>query len=112
MAAAVLHDLVALLLRVEDLLENVGIAGQGFDPALGIVPDGLAQVLCLVRLNLVWFVAVERRCVLALPDSAKAGPGAKISAALSLLLWLAIIIAGRLLPSFEGDGRLFAPLIV
>ncbi|HEY7800691.1 MAG TPA: hypothetical protein VIA80_18130, partial [Hyphomonadaceae bacterium] len=70
-----------------------GIAGQGFDPALGIAPD-------------------ERRRVLALPDGAEAGLGAKISAALSILLWLAIIIAGRLLPSFEGDGRLFAPLIV
>jgi hypothetical protein len=93
LAAAVLHDLVALLLRVEDLLENVGIAGQGFDPALGIVPD-------------------ERRRVLALPDGAETGLGTKISAALSLLLRLAIIIAGRLLPSFEGDGGLFAPLIV
>jgi hypothetical protein len=69
-------------------------------------------LIVLAGLNLVWFVAVERRRVMALPDSAETGLGTKISAALSLLLWLAIIIAGRLLPSFEGDGGLFAPPIV
>jgi hypothetical protein len=69
-------------------------------------------LIVLAGLNLVWFVAVERRRVLALPDGAQAGLGTKISAALSLFLWFAIIIAGRLLPSFEGDGGLFAPPIV
>lgn len=69
-------------------------------------------LIVLAGLNLIWFVTVERRRVLALTDGAETGLGTKISAALSLVLWLAIIIAGRLLPSFEGDGGLFAPPIV
>jgi hypothetical protein len=62
--------------------------------------------------NLAWFIVVERRRVLALADGAGTGVGTRISAAVSLILWFAIIITGRLLPSFEGDGGLFAPPIV
>ena len=69
-------------------------------------------LIALAGMNLVWFVAVERRRVLALPDGAETGLGTKTSAALSLLLWFAIIIVGRLLPSFEGDAGLFAPPIL
>jgi hypothetical protein len=59
--------------------------------------------------NLAWFILVERKRALALPDGADAGLSTKVSAVLSLALWVAIIVAGRLLPSFEGDGGLFAP---
>jgi hypothetical protein len=65
-------------------------------------------LLALAGLNLVWFMAAERKRALALPDGADATVSTKISAVLSLTLWIAIIIAGRLLPSFEGDGGLFA----
>jgi hypothetical protein len=69
-------------------------------------------LIVLAGLNLLWFVTVERRRVLALPNGAATGLGTKVSAALSLVLWFAIIIAGRMLPSFEGDRGLFAPPIV
>jgi hypothetical protein len=61
-------------------------------------------LIALAGLKLVWFAAFERRRVLALADGAEAELGTKISAALSLAQWFAIVIAGRLLPSFEGDG--------
>ena len=66
-------------------------------------------LLVLAGANLAWFTVVEQKRALALPDGADARMTTKISAALSLTLWIAIIIAGRLLPSFEGDGGLFAP---
>lgn len=66
-------------------------------------------LLVMAGANLVWFTVVEQKRALALPDGADAGASTKVSAALSLTLWIAIIIAGRLLPSFEGDGGLFAP---
>ena len=69
-------------------------------------------LIALAGFNLAWFVVVERRRVLAVPDGAETGIPTKISAALSLILWFAIMSAGRLLPSFEGDGGLFAPPIV
>lgn len=65
-------------------------------------------LILLAGLNLLWFLVMERRRVLALPDNALPGSSTRLSAALSLILWIAIIIAGRLLPSFEGDGGLFA----
>jgi hypothetical protein len=64
-------------------------------------------LIVLAGANLLWFLVMERRRVLALADGAETGAGTKISAALSLILWFAIIIMGRLLPSFEGDGGLF-----
>jgi len=66
-------------------------------------------LIVLAGANLLWFLMIERRRVLALPEGADTSATTKVSAALSLLLWVAIIIMGRLLPSFEGDGGLFAP---
>lgn len=66
-------------------------------------------LILMAGANLAWFALVEEKRALALPDGANTGLSTKISAALSLTLWIAIIIAGRLLPSFEGDGGLFAP---
>ena len=58
-------------------------------------------------LNALWFTLVEHRRVSALPDGQSADAGSKVAAILSLLLWVAVIAAGRLLPTFaspEGGG--------
>jgi hypothetical protein len=140
LAAAVLHDLVALLLvdlRLIGLWRGMRPAGTFPFMRWAVIGFGINAItgfvmfcadpynywtnsafhiklilIALAGVNLVWFVAVERRRVLALPEGAETGLATKISAALSLVLWFAIIIAGRLLPSFEGDGGLFAPPIV
>jgi hypothetical protein len=59
-------------------------------------------LIALAGLKLVWFAAFERRRVLALADGAEAELGTKISAALSLAQWFAIIIAP---PAAQFRGR-------
>jgi hypothetical protein len=55
-------------------------------------------LLLLAMINVVWFEVAERRKLVALGDSAVADLGAKAGAALSLILWVAILICGRWLP--------------
>jgi hypothetical protein len=55
--------------------------------------------------NALEFTFVEQPKILALPDGADEhfGLGIKISAALSLVLWILVILAGRLLPIFASS---------
>jgi hypothetical protein len=57
--------------------------------------------------NLIFFQFVLHRRIAGLYEGADADALTKTSAALSLLLWTLIIIAGRLLPSYEGAGGWF-----
>jgi uncharacterized membrane protein len=55
-------------------------------------------LVLVAGLNLAWFELAERRKVLALPEGASSALDTKLVAGLSLLLWAAIIVAGRFLP--------------
>ena len=55
-------------------------------------------LLVAAMINVVWFEVAERRKVEVLGDGAVPDAGAKIGAALSLILWLAILVCGRWLP--------------
>src|SRR5437763_13134883 len=64
-------------------------------------------LILLAGLNAVLFMVLRRQRVLGLGDRESTGAVAKVSAGLSLLLWLCVLLLGRLLPSFEGSTRFF-----
>jgi len=65
-------------------------------------------LIVLAGLNVLWFELAERKKVIALPEGVNTAIDTKINAALSLTLWVLIIIFGRLLPTFEGATSLFS----
>jgi hypothetical protein len=68
----------------------------------------LKMFLILVAgLNALLFTVLEHRRVLVLGDDEDAGTLTKVTAGLSLGLWLAVILLGRLLPTFEGSTSFF-----
>ena len=68
----------------------------------------LKMFLILVAgLNALLFTVTEHRRVLVLGDEEDAGTLTKVTAGLSLGLWLAVILLGRLLPTFEGSTSFF-----
>jgi hypothetical protein len=107
-------------LRIADTLLFVRFAGIGFalNIATGIVMfcadpfnywnNWMFQfkvvLILLAGANLVLFQLMLHRRAAALDPGADADLTVKASAALSLALWTLIIIAGRLLPSYEGAG--------
>src|SRR5262245_47775288 len=54
-------------------------------------------------LNALLFTVMEHRRVLVLGDDEATSAFTKATAALSLVLWLCVILLGRLLPAFEGS---------
>lgn len=64
------------------------------------------KVLLLIAafVNITAFELGAKPRVLALPIDADTGIGIKVMGALSLLLWFAILILGRLLPDWDGLG--------
>ena len=64
-------------------------------------------LILLAGLNALAFTLLGRRYVLKLRDDESAGTLAKVSASLSLCLWLCVLLLGRLLPSFEGSTNFF-----
>ena len=58
----------------------------------------------LAGFNAAWFIFFEQHRLLARDSSQTAPWSAKTTAALSLLLWLAVMLAGRLLPTFQTTG--------
>src|SRR5437588_13094174 len=64
-------------------------------------------LILLAGLNAVLFMVLGRQRVLDLGDRESTGALAKVSAGLSLLLWLCVLLLGRLLPSFEGSTSFF-----
>jgi hypothetical protein len=61
-------------------------------------------LILLAGLNALAFMVLEYRHVLNLKDKESTGAVAKVTAGLSLALWLGVILFGRLLPSFEGGS--------
>jgi hypothetical protein len=75
-----------------------------FDPErFGLNPAfQLKMVLVVVAgLNALWFTIAEHRQVAQLPAGAKLPIAVRISAAISLLVWFAIIVAGRMIVAFQ-----------
>jgi hypothetical protein len=64
------------------------------------------KILLLVAAfaNIVAFELGVKRRVLALPANVDTGIGIKLMGGISLLLWFAILILGRLLPDWDGLG--------
>lgn len=99
----------------------VAIAGFGLNLATGVVffvfdPFGYWEnpgfriklaLLALAGLNALAFALFAHRGLLATPAGHDAGAVAKASAALSLLLWFAVILFGRLIVAFQGSPDLF-----
>jgi hypothetical protein len=57
-------------------------------------------VIALGGINALWFTFAEHRQIAGLPDDAVAPPLARVMAAASLVMWLLVILLGRLLPTF------------
>lgn len=64
-------------------------------------------LVLLAGLNALLFTVTEHRRVLVLGDEEDAGTLTKVTAGVSLGLWLAVILLGRLLPTFEGSTSFF-----
>jgi len=64
-------------------------------------------LILLAGLNALIFTVMEHRRVLVLGDEENTGTFTKVTAGLSLSLWLAVILLGRLLPAFEGSTSFF-----
>jgi hypothetical protein len=86
------------------------ITGLGFfcnDPA-GYWTNPMFKLklvfIALAGLNAGWFTVVEQRKLLAMADGEGEylHPSVRLTAALSLFLWFLVILAGRLLPTFQS----------
>lgn len=64
-------------------------------------------LILLAGLNALVFTVMAQRRVLALGNDEDTGTLAKVSAVLSLSLWLCVLLLGRLLPAFEGSTSFF-----
>jgi hypothetical protein len=64
-------------------------------------------LVLLAGLNALVFTVMEHRHVLVMGDDEETGTFTKVTAGLSLSLWLAVILLGRLLPTFEGSTSFF-----
>ena len=94
----------------------VAIFGFGLNLLTGICflsynPEGYATnwmfwlkmgLVLLAGLNMLFFTIVEQPRVLKAPIGESYGPVTRICAILSLTLWVAVIVAGRLLPVTQG----------
>jgi len=58
-------------------------------------------LVLLAGLNALWFKLAVHSRVVAKPDLVDAGTAAKIIAALSLILWIGVIVMGRFIPYLE-----------
>jgi hypothetical protein len=64
-------------------------------------------LILLGGLNALLFTVMEHRHVLVMGDDEDTSTFTKVTAALSLGLWLCVILLGRLLPTFEGSTSFF-----
>ena len=64
-------------------------------------------LVVLAGLNALYFWLAERQPILAADRHGDTGLNIKISAGLSLALWLLVIFWGRAIPTFEGSTSLF-----
>ena len=61
-------------------------------------------LLLLAGLNALWFTVAEHRKVLSQPIDQKMATAVRTSAALSLLMWFAIIYWGRMIVAFQASS--------
>jgi len=64
-------------------------------------------LILLAGLNALVFTVMEHRRVLVLGDDEATNTFTKVTAGLSLTLWLVVLLLGRLLPAFEGSTSFF-----
>jgi hypothetical protein len=64
-------------------------------------------LVLLGGLNALVFTVMEHRHVLVMGDDEDTSTFTKVTAGLSLGLWLCVILLGRLLPTFEGSTNFF-----
>jgi hypothetical protein len=64
-------------------------------------------LILLAGLNALIFTVMEHRHALTLGDDDDTGTFTKVTAGLSLSLWLGVLLLGRLLPAFEGSTKFF-----
>jgi hypothetical protein len=57
--------------------------------------------IALAGVNAIWFTLIEQPKLLKAPQDAPSSAATRICAGLSLGLWLAVIVCGRLLPVFQ-----------
>jgi hypothetical protein len=83
------------------------ISGLGFicfnPPQFWTNPDFKLKMLgvLLAGVNALWFTFGEQRKLLARGDGAPVPWTAKLTAGLSLTIWVLVILAGRLIPTFQ-----------
>lgn len=65
------------------------------------------SLIALAGLNALVFTGLEHRHKLILADGKNTPPYVKVTAGLSLSLWLCVLLLGRLLPAFEGSTKFF-----
>jgi hypothetical protein len=63
--------------------------------------------ILLAGLNAIVFTVMEHRNALTLGADQSTGTLTRVTAGLSLSLWLAVLLLGRLLPAFEGSTSFF-----
>lgn len=64
-------------------------------------------LIVIAGLNALWFALLGHRLVLSGPDNESQAAIVKISATLSLVVWFAVMIFGRLIVAFQGSPDLF-----
>ncbi|HWA21036.1 MAG TPA: DUF6644 family protein [Caulobacterales bacterium] len=62
------------------------------------------SLIILAGLNALYFTLFEQPRVLRTPEGQSFDAQTRVAAALSLLIWVAVIVAGRLLPVTQGEA--------
>jgi hypothetical protein len=95
---------IAILGFAVNLLTGIGFfCGDPFRYAVNIGFLIKMGLVVLAGLNALWFEFAERRKLEALPEDVEVDAQAKLIAAFSLLLWIGVIVYGRLIP-YVGTG--------
>ena len=87
-----------------------GIVFFSADPMMYWPSPAFKLKMCLILLaglNALVFIVMAQRKTLSLRDDESTGTLAKVTAGLSLSLWLCVLLLGRLLPAFEGSTSFF-----
>jgi hypothetical protein len=68
----------------------------------------IKMVLVLIAAaNALWFMVAEQRKIAALGIDERPDTSARVVALVSIMLWILIILLGRLLPTYEGASSIF-----
>jgi uncharacterized membrane-anchored protein len=68
----------------------------------------IKMVLVLIAAaNALWFMYAEQRKIAALDSEKRPDTSVRIVALISIILWVLIILLGRLLPTYEGASSIF-----